>query len=272
MAAQGDRVAALPAGEYIQTSASAFVLRLAIGAVFVALVGQAAVVAKARPQDLVTGVSGMADIVRRALPPDLSHLDVALGASVETFDIALLGTLAAVVFSLPLAVCAAENVSPSRALYVAARGVIAVARAVPDLIWALFFVTAVGLGPFPGVLALSVHSIGMLGRLFAETIEDMDMGPVQALMVTGASPIQIATHAILPTIAPSLTGIALYRLDENIRSSLVLGFVGAGGIGFLILSSMNLFQYRSVATLLVVTYALVVAVERFSAALRRRIQ
>lgn len=247
-------------------------LRLTATLFGAAVIGQALVVAKARPQDLITGASGMADILRRAFPPDLNNLPRALNGVLETFDIALLGTLAAIVLSLPLAVLAAENVTPSRAFYLAARGVIAVTRAVPDLIWALLFVTAVGLGPFPGVLALSVHSIGMLGRLFAETIEDIDMGPVQALTITGANPVQIVTHAIFPGLMPSLIGISLYRLDENVRSSTVLGFVGAGGIGFLILTAMNLFQYRQVATLLILMYLLVMLVERLSSAIRNRIR
>jgi len=243
---------------------------LAMGAV--AVLGQATVVAKARPQDLITGAYGMADILRRSFPPDLRNLQPDLGGVLETFDIALLGTVVAVVLSVPLAVLAAENVTPSRPLYLAARGVIAVTRAVPDLVWALLFVTAVGLGPFPGVLALSVHSIGMLGRLFAETIEDIDMGPVQALTITGASPVQVVTHAIVPGLLPSLIGISLFRLDENVRSSLVLGFVGAGGIGFLILTAMNLFQYRQVATLLILMYALVLVVERVASTIRARIR
>jgi len=184
----------------------------------------------------------------------------------------LLGTCVAVVLSLPLAVLAAENVTPSRALYLSARGIIAVTRAVPDLVWALLFVTAVGLGPFPGVLALSVHSIGMLGRLFAETIEDIDMGPVHALTITGASPVQIVTHAIFPGLTPSLIGISLYRLDENVRSSLVLGFVGAGGIGFLVLTAMNLFQYRQWRRCLSSPTCWFIAVERLSAAIRARIR
>jgi phosphonate transport system permease protein len=243
---------------------------LAMGAV--ALLGQASVVAKAHPEELITGVSGMADIIRRAVPPDLGNWRNALAGVLETFDIALLGTVAAVLLSIPLAVLAAENVTPSRSLYLLARGIIAITRAVPDLVWALLFVTAVGLGPFPGVLALSVHSIGMLGRLFAETIEDIDMGPVQALTITGASPVQVVTHAIFPGLMPSLIGLSLYRLDENVRSSLVLGFVGAGGIGFLILTAMNLFQYRQVSTLLILTYILVMVVERLAAAIRRRIR
>jgi phosphonate transport system permease protein len=255
-----------------RTTSRSVLLRLGLGLGIAALLGQAAVVAKARPQDLITGVFGMADILRRAFPPDIQNLRPDLAGVVETFDIALLGTCAAVLLSLPLAVLAAENVTPSRPLYLAARGVIAVTRPVPDLVWALLFVTAVGLGPFPGVLALSVHSIGMLGRLFAETIEDIDMGPVQALTITGASPVQVVTHAIVPGLLPSLIGISLYRLDENVRSSLVLGFVGAGGIGFLILTAINLFQYRQVATLLILTYVLVLVVERLAASIRSRIR
>ena len=201
-------------------STGTVLIRLTAAMLGAAVIGQALVVAKVKPQDLVTGVGGMADILRRSFPPDLSHLPTALGAVVETVDIALLGTAVALLFSLPLAVCAASNVSPSRTLYLAARGVIAVSRAVPDLVWALLFVTAVGLGPFPGVLTLSVHSVGMLGRLFAENIEDMDMGPVDALSITGASRAQIVTHAVLPGLLTSLIGVSLFRLDENVRASL----------------------------------------------------
>ncbi|HUN52821.1 MAG TPA: ABC transporter permease subunit, partial [Candidatus Sulfotelmatobacter sp.] len=137
--------------------------------------------------------------------------------------------------------------------------------------WALFFVTAVGLGPFPGGLALAVHSIGMLGRLYAEMIEHMDMAPIDALALTGARRVQIFTHGIIPSVLPSLLGIGLYRFDENIRSSLVLGFVGAGGIGFQLLTAMNLFQYPEVSMLLIVQFAIVLVIERLSAAARARL-
>ncbi len=232
---------------------------------------QAAIVVQARPQDLVTGAFGMWDIVRRAMPPDVSQFGRELTPALETVDIGIFGTVVGVVLALPLAVLAARNTSPARPLYALSRGLIALARAVPDLVWALLFVTAVGLGPFPGALAISVHSVGMLGRLFAETIEDMDMGPVEALRMTGASGGQVFSHAVVPSVLPSLLGIALYRLDENIRSSLVLGFVGAGGLGFELLSAMNLFQYRTVSLLLLMTFVIVVAAERMSAALRARV-
>jgi phosphonate transport system permease protein len=245
--------------------------RLLILLALVLIVVQSAIVVQARPQDLITGVFGMVDIIRRATPPDFSNINLVWWPTLETIDIAIFGTLGGVVLALPPAILAAVNVTPSRYLYYVARGVIGFARAVPDLVWALLFVTAVGLGPFPGALALSVHSIGMLGRLFAETIEHMDMAPIDALALTGARRMQIFTHGIIPSILPSLTGIALYRFDENIRSSLVLGFVGAGGIGFQLLSAMSLFQYRLVSLYLIVTFVLVIVAERCSALVRARL-
>ena len=235
----------------------------------IAVLVQALLVCNVRLGLLVTGVAGMADLLRRALPPDLSQLGATLWPALETFDTALLGTLAAAIVALPLAILAAHNTTPSPLLFGFARTAIGIARAVPDLVWALLFVTAVGLGTFPGVLALSVHSVGMLGRLFAEVVEDIDMGPVEALTSTGASRLQVFSHAVVPGVAPSLLSIALYRLDENVRSSLVLGFVGAGGIGFQLLTAMNLFQYRTVSLDLCIIFLMVLAVERLSAALRR---
>lgn len=229
---------------------------------------QSLIVVQARPQDLVTGFHGMVDIVRRSMPPDFSQFPAMLWPALETIDIGLFGTIAGICLALPLAVLAAANVTPSRFLYYLARGLIGFTRAVPDLVWALLFVTAVGLGPFPGGLALAVHSIGMLGRLFAETIENMDMAPVDALSLTGANRLQVFTHGIVPSVLPALAGIGLYRLDENIRSSLVLGFVGAGGIGFQLLTAMNLFQYQQVSLLLMMVFVIVFAAERMSAMFR----
>jgi phosphonate transport system permease protein len=154
-----------------------FVLALLAAAVII----QMLIVVEARPQDLITGIHGMADIIRRAMPPDFSQLPETFWPTLQTLDIALFGTMVGIILALPLSLLAAANVTPSRYAYYAARAVIGFTRAVPDLVWALLFVTAVGLGPFPGGLALGVHSVGMLGRLFAETIEQMDMAPIQAL-------------------------------------------------------------------------------------------
>lgn len=245
--------------------------RCALTLLGIAIVVQTFIVVEARPRDLITGVHGMADLIRRAVPPDFSKLPSAVWPTVQTVDIALFGTMVGIVLALPLAILAASNITPSRIAYYGARSVIGFTRAVPDLVWALLFVTAVGLGPFPGGLALGVHSVGMLGRLFAETIEQMDMAPIHALELTGARRIQVFTHGIVPTILPALLGISLYRLDENIRSSLVLGFVGAGGIGFELLTAMNLFQYQEVSLLLIIIFVIVLGAERLSAALRERL-
>lgn len=246
-------------------------IRFVFVLVGIAIAVQTLIVVEARPQDLITGVHGMADLIRRAMPPDFSKLPAAVWPTLQTVDIALFGTFVGIIIAVPLALLAAANMTPSRYAYYAARAIIGFTRAVPDLVWALLFVTAVGLGPFPGGLALGVHSVGMLGRLFAETIEQMDMAPIHALQLTGARRIQVFSHGIIPSILPALLGISLYRLDENIRSSLVLGFVGAGGIGFELLTAMNLFQYQEVSLLLIIIFVIVLGAERVSAALRERL-
>lgn len=245
--------------------------RILIGLVLLAIFGQALWMTDARPGELISGIHGMLDLLGRSVPPAFSEFPTVLQPALETIDIAIVGTAFGVILAIPLAILAAANVTPAKPLYYGARAVIALTRAVPDLVWALLFVTAVGLGPFPGVLAQSVHSIGMLGRLFAEVIEDMDMGPVEALRLTGANRAQVFTHAVVPGVLPSLLGIGFYRLDDNLRNSLVLGFVGAGGLGFQLLTAMNLFQYKTVSLLLIVTFVLVMLMERLSAALRRRV-
>jgi phosphonate transport system permease protein len=242
-----------------------------IGIALIGIFAQALWITDARPGELISGINGMLDLMSRSLPPAFSEFPTVLQPALETIDIAIVGTVCGVVLAIPLAILAAANVTPARPLYYGARAVIALTRAVPDLVWALLFVTAVGLGPFPGVLAQAVHSIGMLGRLFAEVIEDMEMGPVEALRLTGANRMQVFTHAVVPGVLPSLLGIGFYRLDDNLRNSMVLGFVGAGGLGFQLLTAMNLFQYKTVSLLLIVTFILVMGMERLSAALRRRV-
>ncbi len=261
----------LPALQRPRWLPSAAVGRFLLLIFALALVAQSFLVVKARPQDLITGIAGMADIIQRAWPPDFSQFPDMLRPTLETVDIALFGSVMGVVLAVPLAILAARNMAPAKFVYYGARGLIAFTRAVPELVWALVFVAAVGLGPFPGALALMLHSMGMLARLFAEVIEDMDMGPVEALTVSGAGRLQIFAHAVVPGVLPSLLGVSLYRLDENLRSSVVLGFVGAGGIGFQVVTAMSLFQYRTVSMLMIIILVLVLGAERFSAWLRGRI-
>lgn len=222
---------------------------------------------------LVEGWRGMADFIDEAFPPDVSWavLGPSLDAAVVTLSIGLLGTTLSVPLSLALALLAARGTAPARWAYQAARAVLSFLRAVPDVVFALVFVTAVGLGPFPGVLALVCHNVGVMGKLWAEALEDADPGPSQALRSAGAGKLQVAAHALLPTVTPQLVGLLMYRFDVNVRSSLVLGLVGAGGIGFLINQSIKLFEFDEMLTHILVVLVLVVAVDRLSAAVRRRL-
>src|SRR5262249_45750441 len=156
------------------------------------------------------------------------------------------------------------NLTPNRILYELSRTLFAVTRAIPELIFALLFIVAVGIGPFAGMLALAVHGSGVIGKLYSEAIEQMDMAPVDALRVAGASRTQVFLRAVLPEITPTLIGLTLYRSDVTFRSAIALGVVGAGGIGFLINESIALFQYRELFTELLVVVAWVLVIERVS--------
>lgn len=223
---------------------------------------------------LVQGWRGMVDFVRQAVPPNLGWAEVVrpgLEACVVTLAIGLLGTTLSIPFSLLLAVLGARTTSRNLVVYQVARTVMSFLRAVPDIVFALVFITAVGLGPFPGVLALICHNAGVMGKLWSEAMEEVERGPVEALRVTGASSAQIAAHVVLPTVTPQFVGLLLYRFDVNVRSSLVLGLVGAGGIGFLINQSISLFRFDVLLTYILMVLVLIVVVDLGSVAIRRRL-
>ncbi|MEV4217095.1 phosphonate ABC transporter, permease protein PhnE [Nonomuraea sp. NPDC049725] len=226
------------------------------------------------PAALVQGWRGMADFLGQALPPDLSWTEVllpSLQGALVTLAIGLLGTTLSVPAALVLALLAARTTTRNRWVYQGARSILSFLRAVPDVVFALIFVTAVGLGPFAGVLALIFHNTGVMGKLWAEAMEEIDLGPRDALRVGGASGVQVAAHAVLPAVIPQFVGLLLYRFDVNVRSSLVLGLVGAGGIGFLVNQSIKLFRFDEMVTHLLVVMVLVVAVDQLSAQIRRRL-
>lgn len=222
------------------------------------------------PIKFAQGTPDLLRLVGEMFPPSLGTIPEVAAASLETLQMALVGTALAALASVPLAFLAATNVTPSRFLYQITRAFIVFTRAVPDLIFALIFVSAVGLGPFPGTLALAIHSIGMLGKLYAETIEEIDSGQVEALRSTGAHPLQVLAFAVVPQVLPSFVGLTLYRWDINIRSSVVLGLVGAGGVGFLLTNAMRLFQYQEVLTILICIFIIVLIVEQTSSYIREK--
>jgi len=221
--------------------------------------------------------------VSEMFPPDLSAATLQTTGTgiLETFQMSFLGALIGAVAAFPLAALGTRQVPTTgvsrgelllRAIpYHLARFVLNIFRSVPDILWALVFVVALGLGPFPGTLALAVHSAGVLGKLYSETLEAVPARPVEALRATGAGGFQTFLFGRLPQAMSGFTSLTLYQWECNIRSATILGFVGAGGIGQQILISMNLFDYPKVATLVGATIIVVLAVDRFSAAVRRRL-
>ena len=233
--------------------------------------------------ELLSNTGAIERFISEMFPPDLSPatLRATMEGVLETFQMSFLGALLGAATALPLAafaVAEAPTVGASRGErllrsipYHLARFVLNVFRSVPDILWALVFVVALGLGPFPGTLALTVHSAGVLGKLYSETLEAVPARPVEALTATGASAFQAFLFGRLPQAMSSFTSLTLYQWECNIRSATILGFVGAGGIGQQILISMHLFDYPKVATLVGATIIVVLLVDRFSAAIRRRL-
>ena len=211
------------------------------------------------------------DFIGRLVPPDLSVTETVVRATFETIQIALLGTAISALASLPLGLAAAVNLSPAW-IHQPTKWMLGVLRGIPILLLALMFVTAVGLGPFPGVLAVAVHSTGMLGKFYAEAFENARGGVLEALDSTGGSWLQVVRFGVFPQVAPDLARDTMFRFELNLRESLVLGLVGAGGIGLWVQSYIRSFQYAKVGTLTIVVLLMVVVVEQASVAIRKRLR
>ena len=224
----------------------------------------------ADPVRLARGVPWMLDFFRRMLPPDLSVLPAALLGALKTVEIALLGTTVAAVAALPLGFMSARNVAPPPLFY-PARAVLNFFRSIDTLVYALVFVAAVGLGPFPGVLAVIAYTTTSLAKLYSEAIEGIQRGPVDAITATGATRLQVLRYGVLPQVLPLFLSYVLYRLESNIRAATVLGFVGAGGIGFYLQSYLRIIDYPAASTVLLVTVVMVMVVDGISSRLRDRL-
>ena len=198
----------------------------------------------------------------------LSHVVVKL---VETLEIALWGTVIAILISLPLAFFSASNMAPNRLTYTVARSVVSFLRAIPELVSALFLVLAYGFGPIAGVLALALHAAGFLGKFYAEDIENADTKPQEALTAVGANRLKVLRFAILPQVMPQYIAYTLYVLDRNFRMATVIGLVGAGGIGQELKGRLDMYNYHHVATILVGVFCTVFVIDQLSARLRKRL-
>ncbi len=211
------------------------------------------------------------DLVIRMWPPDFEYVDQLIGPLIETIHIATLGTAVTILIAFPMAFLAARNTTFNAITWFIGRFILVTSRSVNTVVWGLLFVAIFGPGPMAGIWAIAARSIGFMGKLMAEAIEEVDEEIVEAIEATGASRLQVLLYGILPQVLPIIFGTTIYRWDINIRESTVLGFVGAGGIGMLLYSSLNLFLWREVALILLSVFGVVIVSELVSAAVRKRI-
>lgn len=219
---------------------------------------------------IAAGAPHMADFLTRMLPPDWSVVGTVRTAVVETLQTAIIGTSLGVVLAFPLGFLAARNVAHSL-LCLMVRTLLNAIRSIPLILYALFFVAAVGLGPLAGTLATAIYSAGMLGKFFSEAVEAIDPKPVEGVLAAGAGWLQALRYGVLPQVQPHFMAYILYRFELNVREGTILGLVGAGGIGFYISLYMRSFEYGRVATLTLIILVMIAVIDALSAYLRAKL-
>lgn len=217
---------------------------------------------------LFTDAGNMAEYASGFLRPDFTDWRFYLEEMVTTIQIALWGTFLSVVFSIPFGILSAQNMAPWW-INQPVRRLMDLFRAIHEIVFAVLFVVAVGLGPFAGVMALFVHTTGVLAKLFSEAVEAIDPRPVEAIRVTGASRLQQVVFGVIPQVLPLWISFSLYRLESNTRSATVLGIIGAGGIGQVLFESIRGFYYPESAAILLIVVATVTVMDLLSQQLRR---
>ena len=212
------------------------------------------------------------DILSRMLPPDFSNLNQLIYAMFETIEIAFLGTFIAIVLSIPFGLFSARNLAPNYFVYIVCKTVVIFFRAIPEFIIAMILVIAIGFGAMPGVLALGLHTMGFLAKFYAEDIEHINKGPIDALKSSGATKSQIISFGIIPQILPAFVANNLYILDRNVRMATMLGIVGAGGIGYELQSSFRMFEYEKVSAIIILIFFTIFLIDNFSSYIRSKIK
>jgi phosphonate transport system permease protein len=248
---------------------SSGVMALAITAVCLAALGLTGFFDATR---FIESGPALLQLGREMIPPSFVRWQSWMRPLLDTLAMSIAGTALAAVLSLPLALLAAPNTSPHWLIYRLARTLLAALRSVPEIILGIIFVAAVGFGALPGVLALALHSVGMVGKFYAEAIEHVDPKPLEAVRAAGASEFQVITHAVIPQVLPQLADITIYRWEYHFRASAVLGIVGAGGIGFELMAALRLIKYDEVSAILLTILACVIVVDSIGAWLRKRLK
>lgn len=211
------------------------------------------------------------DLLGRMLPPYWGFWGKVVDPLLETIHIATLGTAVTVILALPVAILSARNTTPNVVTWFIGRLILVTSRSVNTVVWGLVFVAIFGPGPMAGIWSIAARSIGFVGKLIAESIEEIDTGAVEAIEATGASRMQVLLIGVIPQVLPVIWGTIVYRWDINIRESTVLGFVGAGGIGILLYSSINQFAWHEVSVMLIAVFGVVLVSEFISATVRKKI-
>lgn len=243
-----------------------------IVAVVISLYMLAAIMTEAYPDRVIRGFPHIFSfIVDDLFPPNWAYYPTVTRRLLETWNIALLSTTLAVIFCLPISFVAARNINRLKPVYHLVRFLLNVLRTIPDLILAVIFVTIVGLGALAGVYALFLFSLGILVKLISETVEAIDPGPLEAIRATGGNIIQIIWFGALPQILPQYVSYSLYVLEINVRASIVLGFVGAGGVGLILKQQLSLFNYGNVSTIIFLTFVGVSIIDIVSTNFRKRL-
>lgn len=220
---------------------------------------------------LIEGLPRMARWAATAWPPFMKELDLMSYRAGETVAIATVGTAFATLLAFPLSVLIARNTTPAPALALPVRWFVNGCRGIDTVVFAILFVAAVGLGPFAGVLGMVVHSLGVIAKLNSEAIETLPAAPLEAAAMTGANRAKIITYAVLPSVLPNLASVSLYVWEANVRTSTILGIVGAGGIGMEIKAAIDLLDFPRLFTLTVFVLVVVTVIDQLSAWLRRRL-
>src|SRR5215470_12331241 len=233
--------------------------------------GYAAQIVELRPFELLRDIGNIGVFLKGYLHPSLAHLREYAWQCVVTACIALWGTALALAIAIPFGLLGARNLSPHPLLYHGARRLMDIFRAVNEFVFALMFVTAVGLGPFAGMLALGVHTGGVLGKLLSETVEAIDPGQVEGVAAVGAPRLHIISWSVVPQVLPNFLSYILLRFESDIRSAAVIGMVGGGGIGFYLWDTIRAFNDREAATVILLIVAMVMGIDVISARIRRAV-
>lgn len=222
-----------------------------------------------QPGLLIENAGNMATLASDFVPPSFANLGHYIEQMLVTIQIAIWGTLLAIVFAVPCSLLSSDNLVPWW-VYQPMRRLMDACRAINELVFAMLFVVAVGLGPFAGTLALFIHTTGVLAKLFSEAVEATEAGPMEGIRVTGAGRIEEIIFGLIPQVLPLWISVSLYRFESNIRSATVLGMVGAGGIGVALWETMRGFQYTETATILLVIIVAVTVLDMASQTVRKR--